>query len=44
MEADQIEKIAKDANDTSTRAYNLLQKSLDGEASTSREIEQLNRK
>jgi hypothetical protein len=24
MDADQIEKIAKDANDTSTKAYNLL--------------------
>uniref|UniRef100_A0A7N9AR09 Laminin subunit gamma-1 n=1 Tax=Mastacembelus armatus TaxID=205130 RepID=A0A7N9AR09_9TELE len=31
MDADQIEKIAKDANDTSTKAYNLLMKTLDGE-------------
>lgn len=44
MEADQIEKIAKDANDTSTRAYKLLLKTLDGEAKTSQEIDQLNRK
>lgn len=44
MEAEQIEKIAKDANDTSTRAYNLLLKTLDGEAKTSQEIDELNRK
>lgn len=44
MEADQIEKIAKDANDTSTKAYNLLLKTLDGEAKTSQEIDELNRK
>lgn len=44
MDADQIEKIAKDANDTSTRAYNLLLKTLEGEGRTSGEIDQLNRK
>ncbi len=44
MDADQIEKIAKDANDTSTKAYNLLLKTLDGEGKTSEEIEELNRK
>lgn len=44
MEADQIEKIAKDANDTSARAYKLLLKTLEGEAGTSQEIQQLNRK
>uniref|UniRef100_A0A1A8F8P7 Laminin subunit gamma-1 n=1 Tax=Nothobranchius korthausae TaxID=1143690 RepID=A0A1A8F8P7_9TELE len=44
MDADQIEKIARDANDTSTKAYNLLLKTLDGESRTSEEIEQLNRK
>lgn len=42
--ADQIEKIAKEANDTSTKAYNLLLKTLDGEAKTSQEIEQLNKR
>lgn len=44
MDADQIEKIAKDANDTSTKAYNLLTKTLDGEGKTSQEIDELNRK
>lgn len=44
MEADQIEKIAKDANDTSTKAYDLLLKTLDGESKTSQEIDELNRK
>ncbi|XP_023285750.1 laminin subunit gamma-1-like, partial [Seriola lalandi dorsalis] len=44
MDADQIEKIAKDANDTSTKAYNLLLKTLDGESRTSQEIDELNRK
>lgn len=44
MDADQIEKIAKDANDTSTKAYNLLLKTLDGEAKTSQEIDELNKK
>uniref|UniRef100_A0A3Q0T4A4 Laminin, gamma 1 n=1 Tax=Amphilophus citrinellus TaxID=61819 RepID=A0A3Q0T4A4_AMPCI len=44
MDADQIEKIAKDANDTSTKAYNLLLKTLEGEAKTSQEIEELNKK
>lgn len=44
MEADQIEKIARDANDTSTRAYRLLLKTLDGEAQTSQEVDELNRK
>ncbi|XP_020796887.2 laminin subunit gamma-1 [Boleophthalmus pectinirostris] len=44
MAADQIEKIAKEANDTSTKAYNLLLKTLDGEMKTSQEIDQLNKK
>uniref|UniRef100_A0A665V2H5 Laminin, gamma 1 n=1 Tax=Echeneis naucrates TaxID=173247 RepID=A0A665V2H5_ECHNA len=44
MDADQIEKIAKDANDTSTKAYNLLLKTLDGESKTGQEIDELNRK
>uniref|UniRef100_A0A668A017 Laminin subunit gamma-1 n=1 Tax=Myripristis murdjan TaxID=586833 RepID=A0A668A017_9TELE len=44
MDADQIEKIAKDANDTSTKAFNLLMKTLDGEGKTSRDIDELNRK
>lgn len=44
MDADQIEKIAKDANDTSSNAYNLLQKTLHGEAKTSQEVDELNRK
>lgn len=43
-DADQIEKIARDANDTSTKAYNLLLKTLDGESKTSQEIDDLNRK
>uniref|UniRef100_A0AAV2JVQ6 Laminin subunit gamma-1 n=1 Tax=Knipowitschia caucasica TaxID=637954 RepID=A0AAV2JVQ6_KNICA len=44
MAADQIEKIAKEANDTSTKAYNLLLKTLDGEMKTSQEVDQLNKK
>ncbi|XP_056149920.1 laminin subunit gamma-1 [Lampris incognitus] len=44
MDADQIEKIARDANDTSTKAFNLLMKTLDGESKTSQEIDELNRK
>ncbi|CAI5676892.1 unnamed protein product [Oreochromis niloticus] len=44
MDADQIERIAKDANDTSNKAYNLLLKTLSGEGKTSEEIEELNRK
>ncbi|XP_061587599.1 laminin subunit gamma-1 [Cololabis saira] len=44
MDADQIEKIAKDANDTSTKAYNLLLKTLDGEGKTSQELDELNKK
>ncbi|XP_067309567.1 laminin subunit gamma-1 [Pseudorasbora parva] len=43
-DADQIEKIAKDANDTSTKAYNMLKKALDGENRTSGDIDDLNRK
>lgn len=43
-ESEQIEKIAKDANDTSTKAYNLLLKTLEGESRTGQEIEELNRK
>ncbi|XP_059200058.1 laminin subunit gamma-1 isoform X1 [Centropristis striata] len=44
MDADQIEKIARDANDTSTKALNLLQKTLEGEGRTSQEIDELNKK
>lgn len=44
MDADQIEKIAKDANDTSTKAYNLLVKTLEGEGKTGQEIDELNKK
>lgn len=44
MEADQIEKIARDANETSTKAYDLLLKTLDGESKTSQEVDELNRK
>lgn len=44
MDADQIEKIAKDANDTSTKAFNLLMKTLDGESKTNQDIEDLNKK
>ncbi len=43
-DADQIEKIAKDANDTSTKAYNMLKKALDGENKTSSDIDELNKK
>lgn len=43
MDADQIEKIAKDANDTSTKAYNLLLKSIDGESKMGEEIDKLNK-
>lgn len=43
-DADQIEKIAKDANDTSTKAYNLLMKTLDGENKINKDIEDLNQK
>lgn len=44
MDADQIERIAKDANDTSNKAYNLLQKTHEKEGKTSEEIEELNTK
>lgn len=44
MDADQIERIAKDANDTSNKAYNLLLKTLEKERKTSEEIEELNMK
>ncbi|XP_056266449.1 laminin subunit gamma-1 [Pseudoliparis swirei] len=44
MEADQIEKISRDANATSSRAHDLLLATLEGESATSQEIEQLNRK
>lgn len=44
MDADQIEKIAKDANDTSTKAFNLLMKTLEGEGKTSKDIDDLNKK
>lgn len=43
-DADQIERIAKEANDTSTKAFNLLKKALDGENKTSSDIDELNRK
>ncbi|XP_062338515.1 laminin subunit gamma-1 [Osmerus eperlanus] len=44
IDADQIEKIAKDANDTSTKAFNLLMKTLDGESKTGQDIDELNKK
>uniref|UniRef100_A0AAY4ABN0 Laminin subunit gamma 1 n=1 Tax=Denticeps clupeoides TaxID=299321 RepID=A0AAY4ABN0_9TELE len=44
MDADQIEKIAKDANDTSTKAYNLLKNALDGENKTTNNITDLHKK
>lgn len=43
-DADQIEKIAKDANDTSTKAYNLLKKTLEGEDKINKDIDELNKK
>ncbi|KAB5579854.1 hypothetical protein PHYPO_G00199730 [Pangasianodon hypophthalmus] len=43
-DADQIEKIAKDANDTSTKAYNLLMKTLDSEDKINKDIDDLNKK
>ena len=43
-DADQIEKIAKDANDTSTKALNLLKTTLDGETKTNRDIDDLTKK
>lgn len=44
MDADQMEKIALDANATSTKAFNLLMKTLEGEGKTGQEIDELNRK
>uniref|UniRef100_A0A8C0WK76 Laminin subunit gamma-1 n=1 Tax=Castor canadensis TaxID=51338 RepID=A0A8C0WK76_CASCN len=44
QEADDIVRVAKTANDTSTEAYNLLLKTLAGENQTALEIEELNRK
>uniref|UniRef100_A0A8C9VN56 Laminin, gamma 1 n=1 Tax=Scleropages formosus TaxID=113540 RepID=A0A8C9VN56_SCLFO len=44
MDADQIQKIAKDANSTSTKALDLLLKTLDGENKTNNDINDLNRK
>ncbi|KAJ8274539.1 hypothetical protein COCON_G00091640 [Conger conger] len=44
MDADQIEKIAKDANDTSTKALNLLKTTLDGETKTNSDIDDLTKK
>lgn len=44
QEADDIVRVAKTANDTSTEAYNLLLKTLAGENQTAFEIEELNRK
>ncbi|XP_032420260.1 laminin subunit gamma-1 [Xiphophorus hellerii] len=43
LDADQIEKIAKDANDTSTKAYNLLLKTIDGESKMADDIDKLNK-
>uniref|UniRef100_A0A4W3JXR0 Laminin subunit gamma 1 n=1 Tax=Callorhinchus milii TaxID=7868 RepID=A0A4W3JXR0_CALMI len=43
-EADSIEQTAKDANDTSTKAYDLLQKTLAGESEITNNINDLNRK
>ncbi|KAJ8357310.1 hypothetical protein SKAU_G00201040 [Synaphobranchus kaupii] len=44
VDADQIEKIAKDANDTSTKALDLLKTTLDGETKTNKDIDDLNKK
>ncbi|XP_008566171.1 PREDICTED: laminin subunit gamma-1, partial [Galeopterus variegatus] len=44
QEADDIVRVAKTANDTSTEAYNLLLRTLAGENQTAVEIEELNRK
>ncbi|XP_011359503.1 laminin subunit gamma-1 isoform X1 [Pteropus vampyrus] len=44
QEADDIVRVAKTANDTSTEAYNLLLRTLAGENQTAFEIEELNRK
>eukprot|EP00069_Balaena_mysticetus_P017286 bmy_10504T0 len=44
QEADDIVRVAKAANDTSTEAYNLLLRTLAGENQTAFEIEELNRK
>ncbi|KAK2503340.1 hypothetical protein MC885_013915, partial [Smutsia gigantea] len=44
QEADDIVRVAKTANDTSTEAYNLLLRTLAGENQTAIEIEELNRK
>ncbi|XP_048845494.1 laminin subunit gamma-1 [Brienomyrus brachyistius] len=44
IDADQIHKIAKDANSTSAKALELLKKTLDGENKTSNDIEDLNKK
>lgn len=44
MEADQIEKTAKEANDTSTKAFNLLKKTLEGESKINSDIDELNKK
>ncbi|XP_062849994.1 laminin subunit gamma-1 [Trichomycterus rosablanca] len=43
-DADQIEKIAKDANETSTKAFNLLKKTLEGEDKINKDIDELNKK
>lgn len=44
QEADDIVRVAKTANETSTEAYNLLLRTLAGENQTALEIEELNRK
>ena len=43
-EADEIVRIAKAANDTSTEAYQLLLKTLAGENQTANDIDELNQK
>lgn len=44
QEADDIVRVAKTANETSTEAYDLLLRTLAGENQTTLEIEELNRK
>lgn len=44
QEADEIVRVAKAANDTSTEAYQLLLKTLAGENQTANDIDELNQK
>lgn len=44
QEADEIVRVAKAANDTSTEAYQLLLKTLAGGNQTAKDIDELNRK